>query len=149
LPRRRVLRAPPKRAFVDSGAWLALASADDARHAAADAVIRQAARARTKLVTTNLVLSEVHAFLLFRVGVRAAIAALAHIEASRLVAIAFATPAHHGAAVAWLRQLADHAISYSDAVSFAVMDATRCETAIGFDAHFVVAGFRLWDAPVG
>ena len=77
MPDRRRPGAPPRRAFVDSGAWIALASADDRYHGAADGVFREAVRARTSLVTTNLVLAEVHRFLLFRAGIRAALAALA------------------------------------------------------------------------
>ena len=38
---------------------------------------------------------------------------------------------------------------YTDAVSFAVTEAIRCPAAIGFDHDFVVAGFRLWQAPGG
>ncbi|HVO26103.1 MAG TPA: hypothetical protein VMW56_21005 [Candidatus Margulisiibacteriota bacterium] len=35
-------------------------------------------------------------------------------------------------------------ITYTDAVSFAVMKAARCTAAMSFDHDFVVAGFRLW-----
>lgn len=146
MPTRRAERAPPKRAFVDSGAWIALASADDHHHAAADAVFREATRARTRLFTTNLVLAEVHRFLLFRAGIRAAGGALGHIDASRILVIEFATAAHHAVALGWLRKLSDQVITYTDAVSFAVVVATRCEAVIGFDQDFVVAGFRLWNA---
>jgi predicted nucleic acid-binding protein len=138
----------PRRAFVDSGAWIALASADDGHHAAADAIIRQAARARTKLFTSNLVIAEVHRFLLFRAGIRAAAAALAHIEASHLVVIEYATASHHVAALGWLRKLSDQIVTYTDAVGFAIAVATRCNAVIGFDRDFLVAGFRLWNAPL-
>jgi uncharacterized protein len=147
LPSRRKVAAFPRRAFVDSGAWIALASADDHHHGAADAAFRAAALARAQLVTTNLVLAEVHRFLLFRAGIRAAGAALAHIHASRLVTIEFETGAHHTAALAWLRKLDDQVITYTDAVSFAVVSATSCEAVVGFDSDFVVAGFRLWGSP--
>jgi len=147
LPSRRRPSAVPGRAFVDSGAWIALASADDGHHADADAVFREAAHAGTRLVTTNLVLAEVHRFLLFRAGIRAAIAALAHIEASRLVVIEFTTTGHHAAAIEWLRKLPDQVITYTDAVSFAVVKSTRCEAVIGFDRDFLLAGFQLWQRP--
>jgi predicted nucleic acid-binding protein len=138
----------PRRAFVDSGAWIALASADDRNHPAADAVFREAARGRAKLFTSNLVIAEVHRFLLFRAGIRAAATALALIDGSQLVAVEHATAGHHQAALGWLRKLADQVITYTDAVSFAIVVATRCEAVIGFDRDFLVAGFRLWNAPM-
>jgi predicted nucleic acid-binding protein len=147
LPTRRSPSIQPRRAFVDSGAWIALASLDDAHHAAADAVFREAAEVRTKLVTTNLVLAEVHRFLLFRAGIRAAAATLDRIATSRLVVIEHATAQHHSAALGWLQKLHDQVVTYTDAVSFAVVTATRCEAVIGFDHDFVVAGFRLWKWP--
>jgi len=36
------------------------------------------------------------------------------------------------------------AIAYTDAVSFAVMAASRCRHVLGFDQDFAAAGFMLW-----
>jgi len=82
--------------------------------------------------------------LLFRAGPRAAAEALGHVDASALVAVKFATEAHHRAARAWLAKLSDQKITYTDATSFAVMDAERCRVAMSFDKDFWVAGFELW-----
>jgi predicted nucleic acid-binding protein len=125
---------------------LALFSASDDNHATADELFRRAAASGVKLFTTNLVLAEVHRLLLFRAGTRAAVAALARVDASALVAIVFATQAHHRAARAWLDKLADQKISYTDASSFAVMDAEGCRTAMAFDHDFWTAGFEVWQA---
>ena len=38
----------------------------------------------------------------------------------------------------------DQRISYTDAVSFAVMQASGCRTAMSFDHDFETAGFVLW-----
>ncbi|MFQ5665402.1 MAG: hypothetical protein ACE5I7_03130 [Candidatus Binatia bacterium] len=35
-------------------------------------------------------------------------------------------------------------LTYTDAVSFAVMQATRWRTVMSFDHDFVVGGFQLW-----
>ena len=35
-------------------------------------------------------------------------------------------------------------LTYTDAVSFAVMDALRCTVALTFDHDFPVAGFPRW-----
>jgi len=137
-------RGVPGRLFVDSGAWLALVSARDQHHAEADTAFRTALAQRAALFTTNLILAEVHRLLLFRAGPRAAASALVRFESSDRLTIVFATEAHHRAAHAWLDRLGDQEISYTDAVSFAVMAATRCAAALSFDRDFEIAGFPLW-----
>jgi uncharacterized protein len=121
-------------------------SARDQHHAEADGLFRRAASEGVPLLTTNLVLAEVHRLVLHRVGIRAATAILDRIEASKLVRIEFATAAHHRAARAWLARFADQRFTYTDAVSFAVMQASACRAVLGFDRDFVVAGFRRWGA---
>jgi predicted nucleic acid-binding protein len=146
-PRRphRASAAPrPARVFVDSSAWLALFSARDANHGPADALFRHASATSVGLLTTNLVLAEVHRLLLFRAGPRAAASALAHIDDSTLVTIAFPSPSLHAAARGWLAKLPDQKISYTDASSFAVMEAERIAAALTFDRDFWVAGFQVW-----
>ena len=130
--------------FVDSGAWIALAHSRDRHHEEADRRLRLAAARRLALVTTNLIVAEVHRLLLFRAGSRVAEAALDRFDRSALVTVDFATPGHHAAARKWLTRLADHPISYTDAVSFAVMEARRCRMALAFDRHFAIAGFTAW-----
>lgn len=138
--------AGPSRLFVDSGGWIALVSAADQHHAAADRMFRTAVERHIPLLTTNLVVAEVHRFILFRAGIRPAAALLDRINASRLVTIEFVDASHHRAARAWLERLGDQAMTYTDAVSFAVMQAARCGAALGFDHDFISAGFRLWQA---
>jgi predicted nucleic acid-binding protein len=107
-------------------------------------MFRAAATRRTRLLTTNLVLAETHRLLLHRAGMRPAAWALDRFEASALLTITFTTAEHHRAARAWLERLADQSITYTDAVSFAVMDATGCSAAMSFDHDFLLAGFSLW-----
>ncbi len=151
MPKRRAPRpaaAVPSRAFVDSGAFIALASADDAHHVDADAVFRQAVEHRTRLVTSQLVLAEVHRLLLFRAGIRPALAAVTRITSSASVVVERGSDEIHRSAMRWLGKLDDQVITYTDAWSFALMKATRCEAAISFDNDFVVAGFRVWRTPI-
>jgi uncharacterized protein len=146
--RRRIERAviARDRVLVDSGAWIALVRAGDRHHSAADRSFRRAAAERIPLITTNLIIAEVHRFILFHVGIRAAAHLLDRVDASRLLTIEFATAAHHASARRWIDELSDQVITYTDAVSFAVMEATRCTAAMSFDRDFVTAGFRLWQA---
>jgi predicted nucleic acid-binding protein len=132
------------RLFVDSGAWIALRSLRDQYHAAADRAFRAAVEQRLPLVTTNLVVAEVQRLTLFRAGRDAASRFLERLDESPSVTIHFATAADHAAARAWLERLAPRPVTYTDAVSFAVMQATKCRYVLGFDDDFTAAGFELW-----
>ena len=136
----------PRRLFVDSGAWIALRSRRDQHHAEADRLFREALRRRIPLVTTDLVLAELHRLTLFRAGVLPALRALDRIDQSPSVTVHFAAAEHHAAARRWLERLAPHPITYTDAVSFAVMEGLRCRHALAFDQDFTAAGFELWRA---
>ena len=144
--RLRIARAAalPARLFVDSGAWIALRSRRDQHHLDADRLFREALSRRVPLVTTNLVIAEAHRLTLFRAGLQPALRALEAIDASTSVTIHFATAADHAAARRWLTRLAPRPITYTDAVSFAVMETSRCSHVLGFDHDFAAAGFTLW-----
>ena len=132
------------RLFVDSGAWIALRSRRDQHHTAADRAFRAAVDERIPLVTSNLVVAELHRLTLFRAGYEPAVRALERIDASSSIAIHFATASDHLAARKWLERLAPRPVTYTDAVSFAVMEATKCTHVLGFDEDFAAAGFELW-----
>jgi predicted nucleic acid-binding protein len=133
--------------LVDSGAWIALVRVTDQHHAEADQMFRYAVGERTPLITTNLVVAEVHRFLLFHMGIRPAALLLDRIDASPRLTLELVTGAHHAAARRWIEKLSDQVITYTDAVSFAVMETARCTAAMSFDHDFEIAGFHLWRPP--
>ncbi len=134
----------PRCLYVDSGGWIALLSARDQHHLEADRLFRLAASHEIPLFTSNLVLAEVHRLLLYRAGARAAAVSLRRVLSSNLVRLKCATPAHHEAGLEWLERLSQQGVTYTDAVSFAVMESNQCLKAISFDRHFSLAGFVLW-----
>lgn len=140
----RTARTAAARLLVDSGAWIALRSLRDQHHAQADRAFRTAIEQRIPLMTTNLIIAETYRLTMFRAGVAPALRALEAIDASPSVTIHFATSDDHLAARRWLERLAPRAITYADAVSFAVMEATRCTHVLGFDDDFRAAGFEHW-----
>jgi predicted nucleic acid-binding protein len=95
-------------------------------------------------VTTNLVIAEVHRLTLHRAGVQPALKALDRMGASASVSIQFATTDDHAAALRWLERLGLRPTTYTDAVSFAVMERTGCRLVLGFDDDFLAAGFSRW-----
>jgi predicted nucleic acid-binding protein len=136
--------AAPARLFVDSSAWIALRSRRDQHHADADRLFRDALGRRIPLLTTNLVIAETHRLTLFRAGAEPARRFLELTDASPGVTIHFAAADEHAAARRWLDRLGSRPVTYTDAVSFAVMDATGCRDVLGFDHDFAAAGFTLW-----
>ena len=147
MPSRRPRTEPaaaPASLFVDSGAWIALRSQRDQHHAEADRLVREALSRRIRLLTTNLVVAETHRLTLVRVGTQPALRALELLDASPSVTIHFPSVDDHTAARRWLERLAPRPITYTDAVSFAVMEASGCRNVLGFDEDFAVAGFTLW-----
>src|SRR5438552_9117591 len=116
-------RGTSDRLFGESSAWIARLSARDRRHGEADAMFRRAAAQRVRLVTTNLVLAEVHRLLLLRAGARPAARALDRLEASPLTVVEFATAEHHPAPRLCLERLTRRRPHHPDAVNCAVTEA--------------------------
>ena len=130
--------------YVDTSVWIAFFSGRDQHHAEAERLFREASARKVELLTTNLVLAEVHRLILHRAGAGAAGFALDRIESSALVGIVFASGAHHGAARSWLARMMGHSVTYVDAVGFAVIEDLRCIGFLSFDSDFLLAGFRPW-----
>jgi len=91
-----------------------------------------------------LVVAETHRLTLFRAGVQAARRFLELIDESPSVTIHFPLAGHHTAARGWLERLGSRPVTYTDAVSFAVMQAAGCDHVLTFDQDFAAAGFTLW-----
>jgi uncharacterized protein len=146
MPKRK--RAKPARAvgpvLVDASAWLALVSLSDGRHAEAERAFIQVRKQKVPLLTTNLVVAEVQRLLLFRVGAHAGRRFLALLSSAPLLTLCFPGKAEHARALAWLDRYADQPISYTDAVSFAVMESSECRAVLSYDRHFDLAGFARW-----
>ncbi len=139
-------RAGPGRVFVDTSAWIALFSSRDQNHVEAENSFRALLSIEASLITSNLVLAEMHRLVLHRVGVQAATLVLDKIESSRQVTVAFPSNNHHAAARKWLSKMQNVRLTYADAVSFALMEDSACNYFLSFDSHFSLAGFRTWTA---
>ena len=132
------------RAFVDTGALLALSHTRDQYHKRAVATATRHATAGGRYISTTMVLGEFHSHLLYRRGPAAAREAV-----TRLLA----DPAHDWrpapqdlvshANDKWLVRFADQPFSLIDAVSFEIMARESVRHAFAFDRHFETAGFLL------
>lgn len=128
------------KAFVDTGAWLAVLDPRDQYHQPARTFYRRAIEQNIQFYTTNLVVAETYSLLQRRVGNRTAIQFLDLIAASHRLTRVSSTPALEAKAEAILRKHADQSFSYVDAVSFSVVEDQNLQIVFAFDRHFDVMG---------
>ncbi len=128
--------------FVDTGAWFALADKDDAYHKKAASVYPSLLKTHRSLITSNLVIAESYVLILKELGHKAALDFLAGIKASPRILKIHSDEEIEADAEGILIKYADHDFSYTDAVSFAIMERQKTVKAFCFDKHFVTAGFE-------
>jgi predicted nucleic acid-binding protein len=130
-------------AFVDSGAWIALALSRDPLHAQArehwDAL--QAAGAR--LHTSIPVVIETFTFLDRNANRDVALTWKESIYMRGTVKVLPCAPRDLEQSWEYFRRKDLHKLSAVDATSFAIMKRARVRLAFAFDHHFSVVGFRL------
>jgi predicted nucleic acid-binding protein len=100
-------------------------------------------KAGAQLVTSNLVLAEVHAFLLSRLGhteARQFLRTVMDGDAGELVWVDAALTV--AASEGWINRRPDKAFSLADATSFEIMLQRDISHAFTFDHDFVRAGFK-------
>jgi uncharacterized protein len=130
-------------AFVDSGAWIALALSRDPLHSAARGQWQALLEAGAKLHTSVPVVIETFTFLDRNANRDVALAWKQSLDKPGLLTV---IPCDlHDLEQAWdfLRRADLHKLSLVDATSFAIMKRARIGLAYAFDHHFAMAGFRL------
>lgn len=101
------------------------------------------------LVTTSLVLAEMHVLLLRLGGPATAIKFLDGVAADPTHEVVDVDRDLRLAGIErWLRRFGDQEFSLADAVSFEVMRRRRLRRALALDRHFEVAGFELVPGPI-
>lgn len=94
-------------------------------------------------LTSNLVLSEAFTLLARRTSYAFAADTAGQLYASQRVQIVRSEVDEELIALKLFAKLADQQVSFTDCVSFALMDTRRVVRAFTFDRHFSVAGFRV------
>jgi uncharacterized protein len=129
-------RSYPPLVFLDSSANLAIIDANDANHSAAIAIRRGLVSSRSRLLTTNYILDESYTLIMSELGTRVGLLFLRDIRQS-VITIHRVSASDEVRAEQILAQYRDHTFSYTDAVSFAVMERFRITTAFAFDRDFL------------
>ena len=130
-------------AFVDSGAWIALAVVRDPLHPQAREQWEMLRQAGAKLHTSIPVVIETFTFLERNANRDVAIAWKDSIYKPGIVKILACELADLLNSWEYFRRSDLHKLSAVDATSFVIMRRSRIRLAFAFDHHFAVAGFRL------
>jgi uncharacterized protein len=133
----------PTRAFIDTGAFVALRNRAEREHELARATLKQLAQEGTQLFTSNYVFAETYTALLVRVGRSEAIEWGKRFRAGGMVELIRADEDVEQKAWSILESHVDKEWSYVDATSFALIERERFNAAFAFDRHFAQRGLNV------
>lgn len=127
--------------FVDTSAFLAILSEEDANHAVAAKYWKKLVLEDTTFITSNYVLVETTALLQRRHGLSAVSALLDRLMA--VVRTEWVTPEQHHAALAGVLAGGRRGPSLVDCTSFELMRSLGIDRAFAFDNHYTERGYSL------
>ena len=128
--------------FIDTSGFYSLLVRSDRMHARAAMFMERAARDRDRFITTDYVLDESVTLFKARGCARLIPVLFESIDASRAIRVEWTTPERFRETRAFCLRHSDKAWSFTDCVSFVVMQAHELRDALTGDAHFEQAGFR-------
>lgn len=126
---------------MDTGAFLALADEDDDYHTAAKSVYSDLLSPKTRLLTSNIILSETYTLIRSRVHHRAAVEFMRRFDQSGIKVLRVGEATERTAETIFVRY-DDKDFSFVDCTSFALIDYHELDCAFAFDAHFRQYRFR-------
>ncbi|MBA2373581.1 MAG: PIN domain-containing protein [Chloroflexi bacterium] len=129
--------------FLDTSAIFAAARPRSDRHAEAKSAYQQLMRDSVRLVTTDLIVVELHALALRRSHPAAALDLVDRLMQSGRIEVLAAGLDRLIAALELLRQRPDRGYSLADAVSFVVMRELTIDRAFTLDDDFSAEGFQV------
>lgn len=130
-------------AFVDSGAWIALAISGDSHHRVAREHWQALHSAGARLHTSAPVVIETFTFLDRNANRDVALAWKAALYERGTVTVLPCELSDLDEAWRYFQRTDFHKLSAVDATSFVIMKRSSIGLAFAFDHHFAVAGFRL------
>ena len=130
-------------AFVDTGAWLALALTRDPLHERARDAWDRLVGGGSRPFTSVPVVLETFTFLDRNATRQVALAWRASLTGVRRLTVLECSASDLDRAWPCFDKADFHKLSAVDAVSFVLMKQQRIRTAFAFDVHFTVAGFRV------
>lgn len=129
--------------FIDTGAFLARFIERDQFHSAARDRWRILRDDRRQCFTSNFVLDETITLLARRCSYSFAAQRAGNLLQSSALTVLRPDKQDELAALGLFRKYADQSVSFTDCVSFVLMNKHQIPVAFSFDRHFVIAGFRV------
>lgn len=129
--------------FVDTSAWIAVSDVSDKYHSSARAAYQRLIGERRIFLTTNLVVAEAYIIIRRTGGHAQAMRLLRSLRGSPRLQKVWSDASLESQAETILEKHADQDFSFTDAVSFAVMQERGLEEAFTFDRHFATLGFSM------
>ncbi|MCX7926388.1 MAG: PIN domain-containing protein [Fimbriimonadales bacterium] len=124
--------------FADTSFFYALVDAGDRWHDDCVQLLQHIQQQGRLVVCTPLVIAETHTLILHRIGYPQAIHWVSMVE--QWAEAIEVTPEQRKRAVEILTQYADQSFTYTDAVSFAVIETQGLKIALSCDKHFLAFG---------
>lgn len=129
--------------LVDTSAWIALESQDDARHAEASAFWESAVSRFRRILITPWILSESVTNIARKAGSERAFRFGKGLLDSRFVELAPSGPEVASRALLVMRQRNDPKFSFADAASWVIAREYGVNAVFAFDRHLRIPGIRL------
>ena len=132
--------------FADAGYWIGIRNRDDVHHEDALGIARRIVREKIRLVVTPFIFAEVYAILSRNEIVRELF--IRDVWENSTVLIEQTVLEDQRDAISLLKQWRDKTFSFTDALSFVVMNRLGIKRAISFDKHFQDYGqFEIISSP--
>ncbi len=132
-------------AFVDSSAWIAVIMPTETHHPVAKAFFRDLT-GETRLVTSNLVLSETFTWLRYKGGLPLAVRFRNTVAAAQqigLLTVVWTTEGIHERAWSMFERYTDQVFSFCDCVGAIIGREAKVDYFFAFDSDFVTMGFDM------
>jgi predicted nucleic acid-binding protein len=130
--------------FIDTGAFLGRFIKKDQYHRKAISAWNQLAQESHPCFTSNFVLDESFTLLARRACYSFASERARVIYSSEVLKILRPEEGDELVALDLFEKFADQQVSFTDCISFVLMQKNGISRAFSFDKHFLYAGFRLW-----
>ena len=129
--------------FVDTAAFIAWFCPNDQNHEAAVRTWAALIDESAKLVTSNFIMDETITLLWRRTSNLYAADRAEHLYSSSILHINRVDESHENSGLIYFRKFADQNISFTDCISFVIMEQLSITQAFTFDNHFRIAGFEI------
>ena len=130
--------------YIDTGAFIARYLTNDQYHQEAVVFWDSIRKKKEACFTSNFVLDETFTLLGRRAGYDFSVQRANNIYASKTLTILRPDNADELKALTFFRKYADHSISFTDCISFVLLNREKIKRVFTFDTHFEWAGFKMY-----